>query len=167
MWLSDDAFRQVVAATPLVAIDLVVRDTRGRVLLGRRKNRPAQGFWFVPGGRVRKNETLDAACERLTETELGLRRARGDAALLGVYEHMYADSVFGAVTDSPSTHYVLLGYQLFMADEITTFLHADVQHDEWRWWPTAEALTCTQVHAHSRAYLCTQLAAVISSAGRV
>ena len=71
MWLTGDTFRTVVASTPLVSIDLVVQDAEGAVLLGQRLNRPAQGFWFVPGGRIMKNETLDAAFRRLTADELG------------------------------------------------------------------------------------------------
>lgn len=58
MWLSGDTFRMVVASAPLVSIDLVVENSAGELLLGERLNRPAQGFWFVPGGRVQKNETL-------------------------------------------------------------------------------------------------------------
>ena len=75
--LPAEVFGEVIRNTPLVAIDLVVRDQSGRALLGKRLNRPAQGYWFAPGGRIRKNETLDAAFLRLTAAELGhLRRQR-------------------------------------------------------------------------------------------
>ena len=59
--LSNADFLTVVRLTPLVAIDLIVTDGNRRILLGHRRNRPAQGTWFVPGGRITKNETLDAA----------------------------------------------------------------------------------------------------------
>ena len=54
--LDEDSFRAAVAAVPLVSIDLVVRRANGDVLLGLRNNRPAQGQWFVPGGRIRKGK---------------------------------------------------------------------------------------------------------------
>src|SRR3954466_13792753 len=54
--LSDAQFADVVRLAPLVSIDLVIRDPDGDVLVGLRTNAPAKGFWFVPGGRIRKNE---------------------------------------------------------------------------------------------------------------
>ncbi len=35
----------VIDCTPLISIDLVVRDSSGRVLLGQRLNRPAKVFY--------------------------------------------------------------------------------------------------------------------------
>ncbi len=54
-------FASAVAALPLVSIDWVVTDPDGRLLLGRRINAPARGWWFTPGGRIRKNEGLAPA----------------------------------------------------------------------------------------------------------
>ncbi|MDP2000518.1 MAG: hypothetical protein Q8K22_13130 [Rhodoferax sp.] len=54
--LDFDTFLDVVNHTPLVAVDLVLVRGGHEVLLGLRNNRPAQGFWFVPGGRILKNE---------------------------------------------------------------------------------------------------------------
>ena len=48
--LSREEFLKVVENTPLVSIDLIVQDPQGRILVGYRKNRPAQNTWFVPGG---------------------------------------------------------------------------------------------------------------------
>ncbi|MDF5000441.1 NUDIX domain-containing protein, partial [Vibrio parahaemolyticus] len=71
MFLSKQRFSQVIESTPLVSIDLVIEDESGQVLLGERLNRPAQGFWFVPGGRILKDEKLEDAFARLTLEELG------------------------------------------------------------------------------------------------
>ena len=52
----DEEFVQLLRALPLVSVDLVlVRDGR-EILLGLRNNRPAQGSWFVPGGRIFKDK---------------------------------------------------------------------------------------------------------------
>ncbi len=66
MFLRQEDFATVVRSTPLVSLDFIVENSRGEFLLGKRTNRPAQGYWFVPGGRVQKDETLEAAFERLT-----------------------------------------------------------------------------------------------------
>ncbi|WP_408344541.1 NUDIX domain-containing protein [Paraburkholderia sp. RL17-337-BIB-A] len=85
-----EQFIQAVDATPLVAIDLIVPNENGSYLLGHRVNRPAQGFWFVPGGRIRKNERLDDAFRGIARDELGNACVeRADADLVGVYEHLY------------------------------------------------------------------------------
>lgn len=157
MWLSDETFRTVVGATPLISIDLVVENSRGEVLLGERLNRPAQGFWFVPGGRILKNETLDAAFRRLTQAELGQVFERGEAVLLGVYEHFYSDSVFGEADlanpgGAPDTHYVVLAYRLRVADS-TTLTPPEAQHRRYCWWRPADMRESATVHENTRAYV--------------
>lgn len=57
-WLDATTFETVVASTPLISIDLLVKNKKGEYLLGLRNNRPAQGYWFVPGGRIQKTKHL-------------------------------------------------------------------------------------------------------------
>ncbi|WP_107852227.1 GDP-mannose mannosyl hydrolase [Oceanimonas marisflavi] len=152
MWLDTNTFKTVVASTPLVSIDLVVENEQGEILLGKRLNRPAQGLWFVPGGRIQKNETLDAAFIRLTTEELGLPLERSHARLLDVYEHFYNDSVFEPGPDAPSTHYVVLGYHIVLPAG-QSFAPPAAQHGEYQWWPVEAMQTSNKVHANTRAYL--------------
>jgi colanic acid biosynthesis protein WcaH len=152
MWLDNEVFRSVVAATPLISIDLVVCNADGALLLGLRNNRPAQGCWFVPGGRILKNESLDQAFLRLTREELGLAIERKAASLLGVYEHFYPDSVFAEQGAGPSTHYVVLAYQLKLPAN-QTLTPPCGQHASYRWWPPSEMQQSDSVHANSKAYL--------------
>lgn len=149
MLLDKDTFRSVVAHTPLVSIDLVVRDAEGRILLGKRVNRPAKDDWFVPGGRIYKNERLDEAFLRITQAELGQSFSRNAARLLDLYEHFYTDSVFG---DTPDTHYVVAGYLLDLLSDCELALPT-AQHEAYRWWPVAEMRTSERVHPNSKAYL--------------
>ncbi|MFC4195069.1 NUDIX domain-containing protein [Novosphingobium lubricantis] len=72
-----DTFLRVVDATPLIAIDLIVPNEDGGYLLGHRVNRPAQGFWFVPGGRIHKNERLDDAFRRIARFHGSFRQIDG------------------------------------------------------------------------------------------
>lgn len=151
-WLDASVFCTVVDATPLVSIDLVVHGPESGVLLGLRKNRPAQNFWFVPGGRIHKNEGLDQAFLRLTREELGSPIARSACQSLGIYEHFYADSVFGKMGDGPSTHYVVLAYAVpeRMLKDGSLPLQ---QHSKFRWWSVDDARQSHQVHAYTKAYL--------------
>jgi colanic acid biosynthesis protein WcaH len=101
----------VVTLAPMVSIDLVVVDRDARILVGKRTNEPALGTWFVPGGRVLKNETLDEAFERIAIDELGSGDwSRESARPLGVFEHLYPTNFTGS--NGVGTHYVALAYAI-------------------------------------------------------
>jgi NUDIX domain len=68
-FLSHAEVDTVIRLAPLIAIDLIIRNARDDVLLGLRKNEPAKGCYFVPGGMILKNEHLADAFARLAKTE--------------------------------------------------------------------------------------------------
>jgi len=61
----------IIDSTPLVSVDLIIENPNKEILLGKRNNRPAQGFWFVPGGRIDKNEEIAGAIKRISTKEIG------------------------------------------------------------------------------------------------
>lgn len=69
--------------TPLLAVDCVVLDTLGRVLLIRRGNAPFLDRYALPGGFVEVGETVEDACRREVAEETGV--ALGELDLVGVY----------------------------------------------------------------------------------
>lgn len=147
MFLRHEDFATVVRSAPLIAIDLIVENVQGAFLLGKRTNRPAQGDWFVPGGRVQKDEPLHAAFERLSETELGRRFAMSAGEFYGVWQHFYDDNFSGA---DFSTHYVVLAFRLrVQANDLRL---PDAQHEDYRWLTPRQILANTNVHENSRAY---------------
>ena len=148
MGLAREEFLEVVERTPLVSIDLVVRRDDGRVLLGKRTNEPAKGFWFVPGGRIHKNERLADAFRRISNAELGKPFAIGEARFLGVFEHLYATNF--AERPGTGTHYVVLAYELH-AKGLPDQLPAD-QHGEFDWFDAGRILKTDAVHQNTRAY---------------
>lgn len=142
----------VVRRAPLVSIDLVIEDGAGRALLGMRCNEPAQGTWFVPGGRINKDERLDDAFERILAREVGWRWRRAEAEFIGVYEHFY-DTNF-AREPGVGTHYVVLAHR-FVAPNPPP-VHPDDQHDELRWLEFAAIRNDPAVHPNSKAYFLTR-----------
>ncbi len=147
MHLSEETFKTVIDSTPLISIDLIIQDNNARFLLGKRVNRPAQGDWFVPGGRVLKNEALDEAFTRLSNVELGQAFERKDALFLGVYEHFYDNS---APSENISTHYIVLGYKLVLTQPLTCL--PELQHNNYRWQTADEILSSDDVHIHTKWY---------------
>lgn len=146
--LPPNEFADIVRRTPLVSIDLLVRDAANRVLLGLRQNQPARGFWFVPGGVVRKDETLAEALARISVDELDIPLAMDRVSLLGVYEHFYRENF--AEKPGFGTHYVVLAYQVSL-DLDPAGLPAD-QHRECRWFTVPELLDDPRVHENTNAY---------------
>jgi colanic acid biosynthesis protein WcaH len=146
-FLTTEIFEKITDATPLVSIDFIVTEA-DRILLGKRLNRPAKGEWFVPGGRVLKNETLDNAFERLAMCELGKSCFRYEADLIGVYEHFYPDSMF---SENVSTHYIVLAYQLHFVPVELDFPKA--QHDSFKWFSFYEALRAFNVNSYTKKYI--------------
>jgi colanic acid biosynthesis protein WcaH len=154
--LDNAIFKVVIDSTPLVSVDLVVRDSFGRVLLGQRLNRPAQGFWFVPGGRILKSESLAAAFRRLTLVELGIEIDILDAQYLGLYEHFYNDSIYTeeAKGIDISTHYVVNGFEVVLPSAINLASN-DLpveQHGSYQWFSEEELMASDEVHVHSKWY---------------
>jgi len=152
-FLSTDTFQLIVANAPLISIDLVVRNHKGQILLGRRVNRPARRMWFVPGGRVLKGESLRSAFARLTEVELGVELDIQQAAYMGLYEHFYEDSIF--TTDQclaenfVSTHYVVNAFEITLLEDLSLPYK---QHNSYRWFDVADLLLDSDVHRHTRWY---------------
>lgn len=150
-------FAAAVAALPLVSVDWVVTNPDGQLLLGQRINAPARGWWFTPGGRIRKNEALAQAMLRVGQDELGLapdvcRQVLGKAWLMGAWDHFYPDSAFSA---SVSTHYVNLPHWLPLTWAEVALLKLPVgeQHSAWQWLPLAnDAAQNLLMHPYVRLY---------------
>ncbi len=70
--LPDPVFYFVSRLTPLVNVDLLIKDEKGRTLLAMRNDPYAGKGWHVPGGIVRFKETLEARIQEVARTEIGV-----------------------------------------------------------------------------------------------
>lgn len=147
--LPQKLFASIVKHAPLIAIDLVIQNEFGDVLLGLRRNAPARGFWFVPGGRIFKGECIANAVDRVASDELAMDAQTHRASPLGVFEHFYKDNF----TDAKAfgTHYIVLAYRLTVASARMHLLPLH-QHAGYRWLPLRELDTARDVHPNSREY---------------
>lgn len=146
--LPDEVFAQVVENAPLIAIDLLVEDQDRRVLLGCRSNPPAKGTWFVPGGRLWKNETLAGAFERITRDELGQAFGLEQSIFVGVYQHFYPDNFLGE--HRGGTHYIALAHRLWCGTRHLPLPR--LQHAQYRWSLPSSIARDPLAHAYTRAY---------------
>jgi colanic acid biosynthesis protein WcaH len=141
--LNDQAFKTVISSTPLISIDLLVKKDN-KILLGKRINKPAQGYFFSIGGRVYKNETIDNAMIRIAKNELNIE-LKLTPRFIGVFEHFYDDSIYQGV----STHYVNLAYEIKIEETLNL---PTEQHNEYQWFTIDELLESKQVHKYVKDY---------------
>lgn len=168
--LPPDEFARVVRGTQLVSVDVLLFDNEGRVLLGKRTHEPAKDSWFTPGGRVYKNECLDAAVKRVISAEVAppSATARPRYTLHGVYRHLY-DTNFSPTPYAFGTDYINFAYVLKAAEHynaadgtlqriegLTQTLgegdpHGE-QHTAFRWFAVEDLLIDPEVHHYVKCY---------------
>jgi len=140
--LNPEIFKCVVENAPLISIDFIVKDNNGKILLGKRVNEPAKGYWFTIGGRIFKNETIENAQKRILKEELNYEK-EFNPKFIGIYEHFY-DTGFHNIP----THYVNLAYEI----EIKLYELPKEQHSEYRWFELEELLEAGDVHKYVKDY---------------
>ena len=62
-FIPDPLYDKIVKYMPIPSVEaIIVRD--GKLLFLRRKNSPAKGQWWFPGGRIRRGESIEEALLR-------------------------------------------------------------------------------------------------------
>ncbi len=144
--LNLEEFTNLIETAPLVAIDLIIRG-EGGYLLGMRNNQPAKGNWFVPGGRIFKNETISHAIKRISIKEIGVEINIKDVGFYGVFEHFYDNSF---VSSKVSTHYVVLAYSLSL--ELDEEMLPLSQHNKYRYFDKEGMSNNNDIHKYTKDY---------------
>jgi 8-oxo-dGTP diphosphatase len=85
---------------PAIAVDCIVFDNEGRLLLIRRKNAPFRGQYALPGGFVEYGETTEAAARRELREETGLK----------VGQHLHLVGVYSEPKRDPRGHTISVAY---------------------------------------------------------
>ncbi len=135
----------MIKNTPLISIDLIMKNSDDEILLGKRINEPAKDYWFVPGGRIFKNESLEDAFSRIYQSELGVSSKSEKATFYGLYEHFYQNNVFN---DKFDTHYIVLAYQIHLEN----ISKVNDQHTAYCWFKVNGLLAKNNVHQYTKNY---------------
>jgi colanic acid biosynthesis protein WcaH len=146
--LSHSDLNTVIRLAPLVAIDLIIRDPEGRVLLGLRNNEPAKGYFFVPGGIILKDEPLAEAFVRIMNKEINHSVTFDEARLIGAFDHFYETNRSGE--PGYGTRYISLAHEIRLGD--ISAIAPDSQHSEYGWWAVSDLLNSERVHDHTKLY---------------
>jgi len=142
--LPEAQYLEVIDRAKLVSIDLIIENPSGDILLGYRKNKPAQNSWFVPGGAIRKSEAVMQAYSRICQNELGV--IPENPTFHSLAQHHYTDNF--AAKEGIETSYVVLGYRAIL----NTKVKPDQQHEELKWWNKKVLLHSSEVHPYTKAH---------------
>lgn len=69
--LPKEVFLFISRLTPMVNVDLLIKDEKGRILLSWRDDTFHEPGWHVPGGVVRFKEKLEKRIQKVAKTEIG------------------------------------------------------------------------------------------------
>lgn len=71
--LPDEIFYFISRMTPLINVDLLIKDEKGRSLLGWRDDKYTGRGWHVLGGIIRFKETFETRIKKVAEIEVGVQ----------------------------------------------------------------------------------------------
>ena len=66
-----DVYKEIYLKVPRLAVELLIKNQNG-VLWVKRNIPPGQGLWYIPGGTVLLDESIEDALKRIGREELGV-----------------------------------------------------------------------------------------------
>ncbi|WP_010133912.1 GDP-mannose mannosyl hydrolase [Ochrovirga pacifica] len=148
--LPEKEYKAVVKNTPLISIDLIIKDVEGKILVGYRSNSPAKNTWFVPGGVIRKNELFANAFQRIAKDEIAENLELSQAQYIGLYEHIYESNF--ANDPSFNTHYIVNAFSVQLSIKASELKLPKDQHTRYWWASPDELLANEEVHPNTKNY---------------
>ena len=123
-WISQTDYEQILKKMPIPCVDIAIV-ANGSVLLVRRTDPPAEGEWWVPGGRVRKGEMMRDTAIRKAQEEVGI------ACHVGPIVHT-AETIFPDGPGGISVHSINSCFFMYpVGSDLDPKL--DDHHAEFRW----------------------------------
>lgn len=119
-----EIYNIILENVPIACIDIAVV-AKGRVLLVKRKDPPAVGEWWVPGGRVLKGEMMRDAALRKAREEVGIACQAGP--IIHTAETIFPDGPGGIPVHSINSCFFLYPVEQDFECRL------DNHHQEYQW----------------------------------
>ncbi len=117
-------YSEIHKLMPIPCVDLVIYKN-DKILLVKRKEEPAKGQYWFPGGRILRNESFKEAATRLALKEVGLKIDKIEGIGTGNLE--FKEDPFG---HGNGTHAVTFIYKCVTTDDPSL----DGNHEDFLWW---------------------------------
>ena len=125
-FIEQGLYDEILRNVPIACVDVAIV-YNGCVLLVRREDAPANGEWWVPGGRVFKGETLRETARRKAREEVGIECHVGP--IIHTAETIFADGPRGIPVHSINACFLLYPTN----DGANLSVTLDGHHTAWRW----------------------------------
>ncbi|OEJ69574.1 NUDIX hydrolase [Magnetovibrio blakemorei] len=129
--LGDEVFRMVSRLTPMVNVDLLIKNESGDILLTWRDDDFYGPGWHIPGGVLRFKETFDTRIQAVAKLELNTHVAHDSTPC------MIQPSINR--THETRGHFVSLLFKCTLTsplDDAQKFDPQKPQNNHWAWHPT-------------------------------
>lgn len=93
--LGDDVFKLVSAITPIVNVDLLIKNKYNQTLLTWREDEFFGPGWHIPGGVVRFKELIASRILKVAQNELKVTKIKEISQLIALNEYLGAGRVRG------------------------------------------------------------------------
>jgi GDP-mannose mannosyl hydrolase len=125
MLLPTHEYRKFLDTMPIVCVDCLAVNGAGEYLLVKGNNEPLKGEFWLPGGRVLKNERLVDAVHRKMSEELGIEVEV--VRNCGFFEEFFA---IGPNNTRGGVHSISF---VFLVKPKSSKIRLDGQSSEWGW----------------------------------
>ncbi len=122
--IPEPLYRQMLEHLPIACVDIAIA-AQGSVLLLKRTTPPAENQWWLPGGRVHKNETLAGAAIRKVHAEVGI-----NCQIKGIIHT--GETFFPQASSKMSRHTVNICFLAHPLD-LEIFPRLDQHHQAYQW----------------------------------
>lgn len=107
--LSHKIFLESFKYAPKVAVNLLLKDKNGKILLAKRNKPPFKDYWHIAGSFLHKGERLIDCANRVASEELGINIKNKEKILIGVFDD---------ISNDPRGHVVDIVYEYIVEDEV-------------------------------------------------
>lgn len=118
-------YLRMIAALPILCVDIDIMNTAGEHLLIKRVNEPLKDRWWLVGGRVLKGEQAQDAAIRKLDQELG-------ASVTGLHAVGYFEALHQKHPFGEETPYHALSIVFAAQIEKNQTINLDAQSSEWK-----------------------------------
>lgn len=123
--IEPEVYKTILDNVPVPCVDLLIVKNK-KVFLIKRKNKPCQGFYWVQGGRMFKNEEMENCGIRKTASELNIPENKiRITKYIGTFSTEFSDSEQGT-----ASHTINITFQAEIDDIPISF---DDDHSDGKW----------------------------------
>jgi len=105
--MPEEIFFFISKITPMINVDLLIKDEKGRTLLAWRDDDFYKG-WHIPGGIIRFKEKSETRIQKVAKREIGYK-IKFDPAPMAIYQVMARRNTRG--------HFISLLYKCFLSNK--------------------------------------------------